>query len=188
MPKRTRKFRNGLLKIYPFIIFICPGTTQNTNSTRLPTSNKAAIHFSNQGFQTINMSTSQVVDVAFVSLETPSFPSESNNLKEYWTKLPAELREIILNIVDNDYIFDFKNPYLRATYATVCREFQFVFERSNFRQIIVTREKLSHLEKYVIPRRQFYLEHLFLLVDLDEYDCTAVPGYHLVETKANRQK
>ncbi|KFZ07638.1 hypothetical protein V501_06264 [Pseudogymnoascus sp. VKM F-4519 (FW-2642)] len=94
----------------------------------------------------------------------------------HWTNLPAEIHMMILGIVVEDYKFE-SDRYARAGYASVCREWQSVFEQENFRRIIVDQERIVDFEKLMgneaTRYRQGYLEHLMLCIKLDEYDCTA---------------
>ena len=92
-----------------------------------------------------------------------------------WTNLPAEIRSMILQIVVEDYRFKSKG-YARAGYASVCREWQPVFEERNFRRIIVDQERIVDFEKAMgneaTRYRRGYLEHLMLRIKFDDYDCT----------------
>lgn len=121
-------------------------------------------------------------------LEIPFLPSAANIdvvETEYWTKLPAEIRIMILDMVEKDYEFDTGQPYLRAHYATVSREWQSVFERSNFRHLILSQEHMSFLKQYLSLQRQSYLELLCLRVRLNEYDCNVC---QLKEDKETAEK
>lgn len=89
----------------------------------------------------------------------------------YGTDLPLEMREIILDIVAKEYKFDVSNPYLRAGYAGVSQEWQLQFERENFRKLVIEQDAISKLEEYATEQRQVYLEHIFLRVRLNDYDC-----------------
>src|SRR6266536_6060204 len=92
-----------------------------------------------------------------------------------WRRLPAEIRLMILEIVGEDYRFK-SELYTRAGYASVCREWQPVFEQRNFQRLVLDQERISGLEqcmgKKATRHRRDYLEHLFLRVRLDKYDCT----------------
>jgi hypothetical protein len=87
--------------------------------------------------------------------------------------LPLELRLAILELVAEDYRFDYR-PYARARYASVCRQWQPVFERRNFRRLILDQSRVLELQKFVRSRhRRDYVEHLFLRVRLGQYACHA---------------
>jgi hypothetical protein len=89
-----------------------------------------------------------------------------------WNTLPIEVRLIILELVAEDYHFNSK-PYARAGYASVCQEWQPVFEQRNFRRLILDQERISGLEQFMCTQyRRDYLEHLSLRVRLPKYDCT----------------
>lgn len=92
---------------------------------------------------------------------------------QYWSRLPAEIRLIILDMVAEDYRFHCSEPHVRAGYATVCREWQPVFEQRNFQRLTIDQERVCQMEKIMGKNgRRDYLEHIFLRVRLDEYDCT----------------
>jgi hypothetical protein len=100
-------------------------------------------------------------------------PREGLSTPQYWTRLPAEISSMILDMVAEDYRFQSSKPHVRAGYATVCREWQPVFEQRNFQRLILDQERIYNLEEFTGKnRRRDYLEHLFLRVRLDEYDCT----------------
>ena len=89
-----------------------------------------------------------------------------------WSTLPVEIRLTILDLVAEDYYFN-SEPYARAGYASVCQEWQPVFEQRNFRRLTLDQERISGLERFMYTEhRRDYLKHLFLRVQLDEYDCT----------------
>lgn len=90
----------------------------------------------------------------------------------HWMNLPPEIRCMILKLVVEDYTFDSDQPYCRAGYASVCKEWQPVFEKRNFRRIVVDQERIFSLKQIITSQRQNYLEHMFLRVRLSEYDCT----------------
>lgn len=95
------------------------------------------------------------------------------SLPEYWTRLPAEISLMILNKVVEDYKFQPSTPHLRAGYATVCREWQPVFEQQNFRRLVLNYDRIRNLEEFTAKnQRRGYLEQIFLHVRLDEYDCS----------------
>jgi hypothetical protein len=100
-------------------------------------------------------------------------PREGLSTPQYWTRLPAEISSMILDMVAEDYRFQSSKPHVRAGYATVCREWQPVFEQRNFQRLVLDQERICNLEEFTGKnRRRDYLEHLFLRVRLDEYDCT----------------
>ncbi|KIN05189.1 hypothetical protein OIDMADRAFT_51010 [Oidiodendron maius Zn] len=89
-----------------------------------------------------------------------------------WSILLVEIRLIIFELVREDCHFN-SDPYGRAGYASVCREWLPVFEQRNFRRLTLDQERISGLEQFMrTERRRDYLEHLFLCIRLDEYDCT----------------
>jgi len=95
------------------------------------------------------------------------------SLPEYWSKLPAEISLMILDKVIEDYKFQPFIPYLRASYATVCREWQPVFEQQNFRRLVLDYDRIRNLKNFTAKNhRRSYLEQIFLCVRLDKYDCS----------------
>ncbi|KAK3938997.1 hypothetical protein QBC46DRAFT_316574 [Diplogelasinospora grovesii] len=105
----------------------------------------------------------------------------------YWRSLPAEIRSIILEMVAEDYNFN-SAPYAGAGYASVCREWQPVFEQRNFRRLVLDQERIPGLDQFMGIRqleRRDYLEHLSLRVKLDEYDCTVCQSQEGDETMRN---
>jgi hypothetical protein len=80
---------------------------------------------------------------------------------------------MILDMVVEDYEFQPSKPHLRAGYATVCREWQPVFEQQNFRRLVLDYGRIVDLEDFTAKNhRRGYLEQIFLRVRLDEYDCS----------------
>lgn len=80
---------------------------------------------------------------------------------------------MILDKVIEDYKFQPSIPYLRAGYATVCQEWQPVFEQQNFRRLVLDYDRIHNLENFTAKNhRRGYLEQIFLCVRLDEYDCS----------------
>jgi hypothetical protein len=102
-----------------------------------------------------------------------------------WRRLPAEIRSMILEMVAEDYRFKYE-PYARAGYASVCREWQPVFEQRNFQRLVLDQECISGLEQFMgkkaTRQRRDYLEHLLLRVRLNEYDCIVCQSKEDYET------
>jgi hypothetical protein len=89
-----------------------------------------------------------------------------------WKSLPAEIRSMILEMVAENYRFK-TEQYARAGYASVCREWQPVFEQRNFQRLVLDQERISDLEQFMgTGQRRDYLRRLFLRVRLNDYDCT----------------
>jgi len=63
-----------------------------------------------------------------------------------WRSLPAEIRSMILEMVAEDYRFK-SEQYALAGYASVCREWQPVFEQRNFQRLVLDQERISDLEQ-----------------------------------------
>lgn len=90
-----------------------------------------------------------------------------------WESLPAEVRWMVLEMVARNYRFAPDQPYVRAGYARVCREWQLFFEQSNFQQLVLDKDRISDFKSFMATgERRNHLEHLSLRVRLNEYDCT----------------
>ncbi|KAK3363776.1 hypothetical protein B0T25DRAFT_492724 [Lasiosphaeria hispida] len=77
-----------------------------------------------------------------------------------WHTLPAELQQMILQFLTPTYleIFQSEDPYVRAGYARVCREWQWFFEPVTFRRLLLDQDRTSDLDKFtsrVIQRRSY---------------------------------
>ncbi|TVY37051.1 hypothetical protein LSUB1_G005850 [Lachnellula subtilissima] len=102
-----------------------------------------------------------------------------------WRRLPAEIRSMILEMVAEDYRFK-SEQYARAGYASVCREWQAVFEQRNFQRLVLNQERISDLERVMgTKQRREYLGHLFLRVRLNHYDCAVCKSKEDNETIRN---
>jgi hypothetical protein len=100
-----------------------------------------------------------------------------------WRRLPTEIRSMILEIIAENYRFK-PEQYVLAGYASVCREWQPVFEQRNFQRLVLDQERISDLEQFMGTRqRRDYLGHLFLRVRLDDYDCTVCESKEAYGTK-----
>ncbi|KAH6706408.1 hypothetical protein BKA61DRAFT_679588 [Leptodontidium sp. MPI-SDFR-AT-0119] len=92
-----------------------------------------------------------------------------------WLRLPAEIRCMIFRIVAQDYRFS-EDKNSRAGYASLCREWQGVFEPWNFRRLILDQDRIfglvDYMSKKTTEHRREYVAHILLRVRLDEYDCS----------------
>ena len=78
---------------------------------------------------------------------------------------------MILEMVAEDYRFK-SEQYALAGYASVCQEWQPVFEQRNFQRLVLDQERISDLEQVISTKqRRDYLRHLFLRVRLNDYNC-----------------
>lgn len=93
-----------------------------------------------------------------------------------WLDLPAELRDMILEVVAQAYSHK-SEPGARVGYATVSREWQLFFEEETFRKLVVDQTQLVKLESLFgskeNQRRREYVKHLQLIVKLKECGCDA---------------
>jgi hypothetical protein len=60
---------------------------------------------------------------------------------EYCSRLPVEIRSMILEMVAEDYKFK-SEQYILAGFASVCREWQPVFEQRNFQRLILDQKRI----------------------------------------------
>lgn len=59
----------------------------------------------------------------------------------------------------------------QSTYATVCREWQYFFERTNFQRLTVHQSDLLELGRIVQGQRRMFVKWIWLRLELPEYDC-----------------
>ncbi|OBT73087.1 hypothetical protein VF21_07606 [Pseudogymnoascus sp. 05NY08] len=95
-----------------------------------------------------------------------------------WTNLPAEVRMMIFGIVVKDYRFR-SDGYARAGYASVCRDDVDQDRIGDFERIMG-----NETTKY----RRDYLEHLFLRIKFDDYDCSVCQLKEDDETMRNNNE
>ncbi|KAK5995240.1 hypothetical protein PT974_03639 [Cladobotryum mycophilum] len=90
-----------------------------------------------------------------------------------WLILPQELRDMIFTWIKKDYSWTL-DPRARVNYATVCKEWQFVFEPETFRQLCLDQNRLKSFKRFISEneRRQSYVSHIMLRIKLEEYDCS----------------
>ncbi|KAK3361645.1 hypothetical protein B0T24DRAFT_724801 [Lasiosphaeria ovina] len=93
-----------------------------------------------------------------------------------WNSLPAELRLAILSLVPFRPILRFRNRSLRRKsvfFATVCEEWRLVFERRNFRRLVLdpTRDLPEFKRILLRPGRRSAVRHIWLNVKLSKYSC-----------------
>ncbi|KAF5691480.1 hypothetical protein FCIRC_433 [Fusarium circinatum] len=72
--------------------------------------------------------------------------------------LPPEIQDMILQYVSLE-------PST-APYAVVCKSWQVFFERKNFRSLAIAKEDLSGLRRYLVPRRQGFVKHIWYRICL----------------------
>jgi len=63
-------------------------------------------------------------------------------------------------------------PYARASYASVCQEWQEFWEKKTFQRLILDPERLLDLDRVVHSKNQQridHIEHLWLRIKLEEY-------------------
>lgn len=94
--------------------------------------------------------------------------------------LPPELRQIALGFLAREHVFnhDYLSPLDRrpsrslAPYASVCREWRDVLERTTFSSLCLNLGRLDELERYVAGERRRRVRHILLHVQLDPYHCS----------------
>ena len=91
-----------------------------------------------------------------------------------WHDLPEELRIMILKglVVPKLWRTEKGRRHTnQSVYATVCREWQELFERTNFRTLVLCQTDLSELRDIVIGHRRKLVNWIWLRVELQDYDC-----------------
>ncbi|KAB5511730.1 hypothetical protein GE09DRAFT_1267827 [Coniochaeta sp. 2T2.1] len=85
-----------------------------------------------------------------------------------WLALPPEIRIMVLALVEKDHCFR-TEPYARAGYASVTREWQAYFEPLNFHRLVVDQDRLGELKRITSGGyRHRFVKHLFLRLRLQE--------------------
>lgn len=82
----------------------------------------------------------------------------------YWLSLPAEIRLMIL-----DFFTRQKSPGW-ASYAAVCKEWQFFIEKRNFHRLKLQGSCLDEFNRIVI-RQRYLVHHIRLDIRLPKYSC-----------------
>ncbi|KAK0726068.1 hypothetical protein B0H67DRAFT_642399 [Lasiosphaeris hirsuta] len=104
-----------------------------------------------------------------------------------WHTLPAKLRQMILKFLTPTYLemFRSEDPYVRAGYARVCREWQWFFEPVTFRRLLLDQDRTSDLDKFTsrVIQRRSYVKQIHLRIRLADYDCTVITGLLIVLSK-----
>ena len=59
----------------------------------------------------------------------------------------------------------------QSTYAAVCREWQYFFERTNFQHLTIHQSDLLKLGRIVQGQRRMFVKWIWLRLELPEYDC-----------------
>ncbi|KAK8136952.1 hypothetical protein PG984_004892 [Apiospora sp. TS-2023a] len=80
-----------------------------------------------------------------------------------WTALPAEIRCMILNTIANQ-----KHPGW-ASFASVCREWQHVLEKANFRKMKLGVPCLDDFKHIATPQKREIIQHICLDIELPRY-------------------
>ncbi|KAK2765372.1 hypothetical protein FQN54_008218 [Arachnomyces sp. PD_36] len=89
-----------------------------------------------------------------------------------WDHLPPEIQLMILETLAQDSRSDItgSRKVCFASYATVCKEWQAVFERRNFQRLTLDLECLKDFKK-IARRQKKFLRHIWLRIRLEPYDC-----------------
>ncbi|TFB05939.1 hypothetical protein CCMA1212_001365 [Trichoderma ghanense] len=82
-----------------------------------------------------------------------------------WACLPAEIRGLILQAIARQ-----KHPGW-ASLASVCREWQSVFEHANFDKLKLRVSRLDDFSRIASPQRRHMIRHICLDVELPRYTC-----------------
>ncbi|KAJ9133009.1 Oxoglutarate iron-dependent oxygenase [Pleurostoma richardsiae] len=94
-----------------------------------------------------------------------------------WHSLPKELRDLVFGFVQESAASKKSKTHPLASCAVVCREWQGIFERANFRSLQMIPDELHMLDTVVKGPRRRYLRHFWLRVQLPKYsrDLVHVP-------------
>ncbi|KAK7928252.1 hypothetical protein PG985_005250 [Apiospora marii] len=113
--------------------------------------------------------------------DAPAAAAAPTEKPKGWTKLPSELRTMILqNICSTRFGIEWgasirqRKPHPRlAPYARVCREWQWHFETVTFRSLTLHQIDLDRFQHYVArqPQRLGHLRWIHLRVALLQYEC-----------------
>ncbi|PNP55233.1 hypothetical protein THARTR1_04375 [Trichoderma harzianum] len=86
-----------------------------------------------------------------------------------WSRLPEEMRLQVLETLAQDPRHNVVDgTYGLTNYALVCRAWQSIFEKANFRRLVLSQTDLDALDK--IPKRcRPYVGHICLRIEINEY-------------------
>jgi len=107
-----------------------------------------------------------------------------------WASLPVETRQMILSLVClpmfRRYYDGLGSPKL-AQFATVCKEWQVLFESHTFRRLVLVVDCLDKFDTIIRRHnnRLGYLRKLWLRVQLAKYDC---PDCDVPEDEATQHR
>ncbi|EHK19190.1 uncharacterized protein TRIVIDRAFT_49485 [Trichoderma virens Gv29-8] len=88
-----------------------------------------------------------------------------------WSRLPEEMRLQVLETLAQDPLH---GTYDLTNYALVCKSWQSIFERANFRRLVLCQADLDGLAK--IPKRcRPYVRHICLRIEMQQYRPWAGP-------------
>lgn len=105
-----------------------------------------------------------------------------------WSELPVDIRQRILELVaqgvqegTNGTVKRVGNSGGRQTslslYATVCRQWQSLFEKKIYRHLFLKPSLLEHLGSLSHRRREM-VEYIWLKISLKPYDCPNCTGFY----------
>ena len=89
---------------------------------------------------------------------------------KYWESLAAEIRLMILELSTRE-----KNPGW-ASYAAVCKEWQFYIEKKNFHRLKLRDSCLDEFKSMVVRQRDL-VRHIQFIIELPEYSCYSCRSY-----------
>lgn len=80
-----------------------------------------------------------------------------------WTSLPAEIRLRILGHITHE------KPHGWVSLASVCKEWQTVVEKENYRKLKLRSSRLGEFESMVPPQKRQLIRHIWLDIELRRY-------------------
>ncbi|PON23663.1 hypothetical protein TGAM01_v207310 [Trichoderma gamsii] len=87
----------------------------------------------------------------------------SQNATTSWASLPCELRLNILESITR------QKPPGWASLASVCKEWQPVFEKENYKKLKIRSSRLGEFESMVPPQKRHLIHHIWLDIELRRY-------------------
>ncbi|KAL7926411.1 hypothetical protein ACQKWADRAFT_328219 [Trichoderma austrokoningii] len=111
----------------------------------------------------------------------------SHNLPS-WVSLPAEIRLQILESIAHE------KPYGWSSLASICKEWQYVFEKENYKKLKVRSSRLGQFESMVPLYKRHFIRHIWFDIELPRYKtrccsrrCSSVKNMGRTVTKAIRK-
>jgi hypothetical protein len=102
-------------------------------------------------------------------LRSNTFLQRQQSSINYWEHLPLELRIMIFKMVLDPPVE--RTQYIQSACATVCREWNYFFERETFNHLILHQLDVAEFCRIVQGQRKTFVKRIWLRLELPEYDC-----------------